>query len=96
MKTTAKNESLSTHSAPHAHENLSDSERKKDREIASLQSQLKNLQHQLDWYKRQVFGEKSEKRNMDDNPYQTTIADILSPLPQLPDIPTKGDTQTVT
>jgi transposase len=31
-----------------------------------------------------MFGEKHEKHNMEDNPYQTTIADILNPLPELP------------
>ncbi|MFT5084559.1 MAG: transposase [Lentisphaeria bacterium] len=59
-------------------------EENKDKTIKTLQEQLKDIQHQLDWFKRQMFGEKSEKHNMEDNPYQTTIADILNPLPELP------------
>jgi transposase len=33
-------------------------------EYDTLQSQIQSLQNQLDWFKRQLFGEKSEKRQM--------------------------------
>jgi hypothetical protein len=42
------------------------------------------LEQQLSWFKRQIFGEKSEKRDMTDNPYQQTIADLLKELPDAP------------
>lgn len=45
------------------------------------------MQHQLDWFKRQVFGEKSEKRDMDDTPYHTTLADLFETLPEIPKAP---------
>ena len=51
---------------------------------SQLQEKVQQLEQQLDWFKRQVFGEKSEKRDMADNPYQQTIADVLSALPPAP------------
>ncbi len=51
---------------------------------ADLQVKVKSLEQQLVWFKRQLFGEKSEKFDMTDNPYQVTIADVLSNLPELP------------
>jgi len=45
---------------------------------------IQALEHQLNWFKRQLFGEKSEKRDMTDNPYQQTIADLLKELPEAP------------
>ena len=56
----------------------------KDKTISGQQNKINSLQHQLDWFKRQVFGQKSEKRDMEDNPYQTTISDLLSELPEIP------------
>jgi transposase len=35
-----------------------------------LREEILQLKHQLDWFKRQVFGEKSEKRHIDPNPDQ--------------------------
>jgi transposase len=51
---------------------------------ADLQLKVKSLEQQLVWFKRQLFGEKSEKFDMTDNPYQVTIGDVLNALPQLP------------
>ena len=48
---------------------------------------IQALEHQLSWFKRQLFGEKSEKRDMTDNPYQQTIADLLKELPEIPKHP---------
>ncbi len=56
----------------------------KDTLICELQQQVKSLAHQVDWFTRQIFGQKSEKRDMADNPYQTTIADVIKDLPELP------------
>ncbi|MCF1456845.1 MAG: IS66 family transposase [Shewanella sp.] len=60
-----------------------------------LNDQVKQLKHQLDWFKRQVFGEKSEKRDMTDNPFQQTIADVLKELPEAK-APENEEKQTVT
>lgn len=51
---------------------------------ADLQLKVKSLEQQLVWFKRQLFGEKSEKFDRADNPYQVTIADVLNDLPELP------------
>ena len=42
------------------------------REIAQLNEHVLSLQNQLEWFRRQVFGRKSE-RQIDDNPYQELI-----------------------
>lgn len=47
----------------------------KDQLIASLQAQVAQLQHQLEWFKRQMFGRKSE-RLIPDNPHQLTLGEI--------------------
>jgi len=47
-------------------------------------ARIQALEHQLNWFKRQLFGEKSEKRDMTDNPHQHTIADLLKDLPETP------------
>jgi transposase len=63
--------------------------------IAEQDERIQSLEQQLSWFKRQIFGEKSEKRDMTDNPYQQTIADLLK---ELPDAPKSSDDekQTVT
>jgi transposase len=63
--------------------------------IAEQDEKIQSLEQQLSWFKRQIFGEKSEKRDMTDNPYQQTIADLLK---ELPDAPKSSDDekQTVT
>jgi len=43
-----------------------------DTELIALREQVQQLQHQLDWFKRQLFGEKSEKRLID-NPHQGSL-----------------------
>jgi predicted RNase H-like nuclease (RuvC/YqgF family) len=52
--------------------------------IAEQDEKIQSLEQQLSWFKRQIFGEKSEKRDMTDNPYQQTIADLLKDLPDAP------------
>lgn len=51
--------------------------------VEQKDERIQALEHQLNWFKRQLFGEKSEKRDMTDNPYQQTIADLLSELPEV-------------
>ena len=63
--------------------------------LARKDTHIQALEHQLNWFKRQLFGEKSEKRDMTDNPHQHTIADLLKDLPEPPARPER-DKQTVT
>ena len=63
--------------------------------LAQKDTHIQALEHQLNWFKRQLFGEKSEKRDMTDNPHQHTIADLLKDLPEPPARPER-DKQTVT
>lgn len=51
---------------------------------AQLQERIQSLKHQVDWFKRQLFGEKSEKRLIESNPDQMSIGDVVSvslPIP---------------
>lgn len=50
---------------------------KKDEQINNQEEKIQSLQHQLDWFKRQLFGQKSEKKDFSDHPYQTTIAELF-------------------
>jgi alpha-ketoglutarate-dependent taurine dioxygenase len=61
---------------------------------ASQAEEIQRLKHQLDWFKRQLFGEKSEKRDLTDNPFQHTIAELLQTLPVIPDQPESKQTIT--
>jgi transposase len=52
-----------------------------------LRQQNAALQHQLDWFRRQIFGQKSEKR-LFDNPLQMSLGDLpLLPPPAPSEIP---------
>lgn len=51
--------------------------------VEQKDEKIQALEQQLNWFKRQLFGEKSEKRDMTDNPYQQTIADLLNELPEV-------------
>ncbi|WP_205527444.1 IS66 family transposase [Teredinibacter turnerae] len=65
--------------------------------VALLQEKdekIQSLQHQLDWFKRQLFGQKSEKKDFSDHPYQTTLAELLGSLPKPQ--PSEQDKQTIT
>ena len=42
-------------------------------EITALKSQVAQLTHQLDWFKRQLFGRKSERRLIEPNPDQPQL-----------------------
>jgi transposase len=61
-------------------------------ENAALKEQVQSLKTQLDWFKRQLFGQRSEKRLLIDPAVQS---DLLAPL--TPEIPTPpADTQKIT
>ena len=62
-------------------------------EYDALQAQVQALQTQLDWFKRQLFGAKSEKRLEIDPAIQ---ADLLAVLAEALPAPTKADTETIT
>jgi len=47
------------------------------KQVVEFQEQVSQLKHQLDWFKRQLFGSKSEKRLDIDNSHQ---ADLLASL----------------
>lgn len=57
----------------------------------SLKQEVERLKHQLAWFTQQVFGEKSEKRLID-NPDQLALGDILK-TPESPEAP---ETETIT
>ena len=42
-------------------------------EVDQLREEVEVLKHQLDWFRRQLFGEKSEKRMLVDNPNQGSL-----------------------
>jgi transposase len=48
----------------------------------SLTREVAQLQHQLDWFKRQIFGQKSEKRLLPENPAQMSLGEL--PIPDTP------------
>ncbi len=62
-------------------------------EYDALQAQVQSLQTQLDWFKRQLFGAKSEKRLAVDPALQ---ADLLAALNQDLPVPAQPDTEKVT
>ncbi len=64
------------------------------KEMAEKDEKIQTLEHQLNWFKRQLFGQKSEKRDMTDNPFQQTIADVLKDVPAAPE--QEEEKQTVT
>ncbi len=61
------------------------------RQVDQLQQQIAGFKHQLDWFKRQIFGQKSEKRTIEIPGSQLTLGEALS-VPQAgtpPEPPTR-------
>jgi len=57
-------------------------------ERASLCAEIAALKHQLDWFKRQIFGQKSEKRLLDDTGQQMSLGELVEVPPAgAPDAP---------
>jgi len=52
-----------------------------EQEKASLRAEIASLKHQLDWFKRQIFGQKSEKRLVDDAGLQMSLGEVIE-VPQ--------------
>ena len=62
------------------------------REISTLKQDNEQLKRQLDWFKQQLFGSKSEKRVIE-NPEQPQLTGLMGePVPPLP----PGEKQTIT
>ena len=53
-------------------------------QVAALVDEVKELKRQNDWLKRQVFGQKSEKR-VEPNPYQMALGEAFEPPDDMPD-----------
>ena len=47
--------------------------------IETLTQQLAALTHQLEWFKRQMFGTKSERLRVLENPSQLALGEVLTP-----------------
>lgn len=50
------------------------------RQFEAIKREVQTLNHQLDWFRRQIFGQKSEKRLLEANPQQMNLADL--PVPE--------------
>lgn len=57
---------------------------KKDVAIETLQQQVDGLKHQLEWFKRQMFGQKSERFAPEPDPSQLPLGAVLVPTEQRP------------
>jgi transposase len=57
------------------------------RSHAALQREVQTIQHQLEWFRRQLFGQKSEKRPLAPHPAQLHLGEF--PLPDAPEAPGK-------
>ncbi len=66
-------------------EKMAQKQKEQEQSLSAKDQQIAALTRQLDWFKRQFFGEKSEKRVVEDNPYQHTIAELLKDLPPTPE-----------
>ena len=56
-----------------------------------LKQENASLKHQLDWFKQQLFGEKSEKRQID-NPDQLALGEVIKDIDPLPVVVTESVT----
>ncbi len=64
---------------------LTEAEAFTPQQIVDLAMQVIGLQHQLDWFKRQLFGQKSERRIDVSSPDQMSLGEVFVTLPtQLP------------
>jgi len=54
--------------------------RLKDEQIASQAEQIAALQHQIEWFRRQIFGQKSERFIAESNPQQMYLGQM--PVPE--------------
>ncbi len=52
--------------------------------VGSLHQEVETLKHQLDWFKRQVFGQKSERRIIDPASGQMSLGEAITPDQSVP------------
>ena len=50
--------------------------------VQTLGSTIQSLQHQLEWFQRQMFGTKSERLRVLENAQQLALGEVLSAPPQ--------------
>ena len=50
------------------------------RQFDAMKLEVQTLKHQLDWFKRQIFGQKSEKRFLETDPHQLHLGEL--PVPE--------------
>ena len=56
---------------------LRDENARLNQKLGAYQAQIDSLQSQLDWFKRQLFGQKSERRLHEEHPGQRSLAELL-------------------
>lgn len=62
--------------------------RAKDQQIAAQGQQIAALKHQLDWFRRQIFGQKSERFAPEPDPMQMYLGEVPA-LPEAASVPLK-------
>jgi transposase len=67
-------------------ESLRDSLRASEQRNAQLQHDVESLKQQLEWFRRQIFGPKSEKRLVEPDPTQLHLGQFL-PVPEQAPVP---------
>lgn len=50
------------------------------RQLDALQLEFQAMKHQIEWFRRQLFGAKSEKRIVDASPHQMNLGEL--PVPE--------------
>jgi hypothetical protein len=67
-------------------------------QVVELSRELAAAKHQLDWFKRQVFGQKSERRLIDSASGQMSLGEAITqdqvappPVPSAKSLRTRGD-----
>jgi len=59
---------------------LAHAHREQQRQFEVFKRELEAARHQLDWFRRQIFGQKSEKRILEPNPQQLSLTEL--PVPE--------------
>ena len=52
--------------------------------ISTYEVRIQDLQAQVDWFKRQLFGQTSEKRPIETNPHQLSLSEVLGETSEPP------------
>jgi hypothetical protein len=55
-----------------------------EQQVLDYQARIESLEHQLEWFKRQLFGRKSEKRHLEDLPEQPLLTGFDAEPPARP------------